>query len=128
MNTVELLKQVNTFLKTKADRVYYENAPENATFPYVVFNFASTFYSGPREDVSLEIDIWDDKEDTTAIENLSDNICGDSDKLDPTGLNHKNIFVAALLAATFYLDGRYSIPDDDKRIKRRQLRFRVHTY
>lgn len=48
--------------------VYDTTAPLEATFPYVVFNFASSSYTmDTRADWILEINIWDDTNDDTVI-------------------------------------------------------------
>jgi hypothetical protein len=86
-----LIKAIRTFLLTKTTRAYLQKAPENATFPYATFKLPSSFDSRPFEDFTLEIDLWDIAQDTTAIENLSDSIDGDGDALSPTGLNRKTI-------------------------------------
>jgi hypothetical protein len=128
MNILELQKQIVTFLKTKSTRVYFEEAPDNATYPYVVYNLPNSISAFNREDFSLEIDVWDNVNNTTALETLVGNIDGNGDLTNPTGLNYKNIYVSNKLAATFYRESRLIIRDEDKRIKRRQLRYRIKTY
>ncbi|KNY24845.1 tail completion protein gp17 [Pseudobacteroides cellulosolvens] len=127
MNTIEFSKAIRSYLLTKHPRVYKEKAPATATFPYITFNLPSSSNTYPSEDFTLEIDIWDDKEDTTSLETLTDSIDGDGDALNPTGLNIKTI-VSNGLTATFYRETRGEVIDDDPRINRRQLRYRVRTY
>lgn len=127
MNTIEFSKVIRSYLITKHPRVYKAKAPATAQFPYITFRLPSSFNTNPSEDFTLEVDTWDDKEDTTALETLADSIDGDGDSLNPTGLDKKTI-VSNGLTATFYREARGEIEDDDPRINRRQLRYRVRTY
>ncbi|MDD5589477.1 MAG: hypothetical protein PHP92_05455 [Candidatus Nanoarchaeia archaeon] len=129
MNTLTLKKSLETFLKTKADRVYQKKAPETKTFPYVVWNLISSDsgYS-EAEDFILEIDIWDDKRDTTTIDTLVGIIDGDGDIKAPSGLHRKNIFIESILSAKIYRQNRYEIHDEDETLERRQLRYKMKTY
>lgn len=127
MNMVNLIKSIKGFLVTKADRAFFQKAPDTAQFPYVVFDLPSSFDSRPSEDFSLSIDIWDDDQDTTALETLTESIDGDGNIFNPSGLNNKTI-IAIGLVATFYREGRMTVPDEDKRINRRQLRYNVRAY
>ncbi len=52
--------------------VYAKNAPEEAVFPYIVFKFPSSSYPYNREDKIVEIDYWDNKQDSTTILDQSD--------------------------------------------------------
>jgi hypothetical protein len=129
MNIIELQKQIFAFLKTKATRVYYEDAPDNAQYPYVVYDFPSSLENfSNREDFILEIDIWDNATDTKPLETLTGNIDGDGNVDVPSGLHRKNFYVSGKLSAKVYKEGRYNIRDEDKRIKHRQLRYRIQTY
>lgn len=129
MNIIELQKQIYDFLKTKSDRVYFEDAPDNATYPYIVYDMPSSFenYSN-REDFLLEIDFWDNATNTKPIETLVGDVDGDGDIKNPTGLHRKMIYIDGTLSAKIYKDGRFNIRDEDKRVKHRQLRYRVQTY
>lgn len=123
IDTIELQKQIRLFLLTKCDRVFKEEADDNAMFPYVVFSLGTGIPNEERMDFYLDIDVWDNKQDTTNLETLANNIIGDGNKLNATGLDHKTIN-----AATFYLENRNVIKDPDARIKRRLLRFIIQTY
>lgn len=129
MNILELKKQIQLFLKTKADRVYFRKANEKTAFPYVVFNFPDSdadFFE--REDIILEVDIWDKSNITTTIDTLTGSIDGDGDIKSPTGLNRKSINIDSHLRAKIYRINRYTIDDEEKKIERRQLRYKVKAY
>lgn len=127
MNTIELSKAIRTYLLTKCPRVFKTKAPATAQFLYTTFKLPSSFNTNPSEDFTLEVNTWDNKEDTTALETLTDSIDGDGDPLNPTGLNFKTI-ISGNLTATFYRETRGEVDDDDPRISRRQLRYRVRVY
>lgn len=129
MNIIELQKQLVTFLKTKATRVYFREAPENAVYPYVVYNIPSSIenYSN-REDFILEVDFWDNSNLTTVIDTLVGDVDGDGDISSPTGLHRKLIYVDGTISAKLYRDARLIIDDEDKRIEHRQLRYLIQTY
>lgn len=129
MNIIELQKQIVTFLTTKATRVYFREAPENAVYPYVVYNLPSSIenYSN-REDFILEIDFWDNSNLTTVIDTLVGSVDGDGDISSPTGLHRKLIYVDGTISAKLYREARLVIDDEDKRIEHRQLRYLMQTY
>lgn len=111
---IELRKALHEHLKTIHTRVYFQQAPDTATFPYIVYNIPSLNDDG--EDfqlVTLDIDGWDAPEtgDTTALETLMASV--------NTGMNKKTI-VTEDFAVTFYLENKLSLTDDDPRIKRRK--------
>lgn len=114
----KLLELILQTLKTKHSRVYHENAPDNAVYPYIVFNIDDGFKSH-RDDLMLIIDIWDRNSSSIAIEDLTDSI----DKL----LDEANIFNEFVLT-TFYRQNRMKVEDPDVKLKRRQLRFNAQTY
>jgi len=111
---IELRKTLQAHLKTIHSRVYFQQAPDTATFPYIVYNIPSLNDDG--EDfqlVTLDIDGWDAPEtgDTTALETLMTAI--------NTGMNKKT-FVTDTFSVTFYLETKLPLVDDDPRIKRRK--------
>lgn len=117
---IELRKVIHALLKTVHSRVHFVDAPEAATFPYVVYNLpTSTNADGTREDFILEVDVWDNATDTTAIETLTQNI--------DTLLNREHSINAKVLV-NFYRVNRLVLTDDDKSIKRRKLTYQAKTY
>ena len=127
MKGVEFSKAIGNYLASKVTRAYKSNAPEEAVFPYAVFYLPNSINTDPSEDFYLDVDIWDNKQDTTALENLVDIIDGDGDVLNPTGLHHKTI-TADGITATFYRESRSEIEDEDPRLSRRQLQYSVRVY
>lgn len=118
--TIELRKVVKSLLKKVNNSIFYEEANEKAQFPYIVYEFDTVNLNNyPRDDIFLTIDVWDRNIDTVRVETLADDI----EKV----LNHINNPTISVLP-TFYLENRMSIRDEDKTIKRRQLKFIIQNY
>ena len=109
-------------LKAIHPRVYFQVAPENAEFPYLVYDFTQITNDGEEfETVALDVDGWDMPVggDTTAIENLMDEV--------NQALNKKTL-TAEGLAVTFYLDRKIPLRDDDPAIKRRKYIYEARLF
>jgi len=120
---IEVRKAINSFLKllhpnviidgkTKS-RVFFQQAPENAIFPYIVYYLPNSFSDGEGgEIISLDIDGWDSNidRDTTVIENLMKTI----NAID------KKTLTTTEIALTLFLDNKIPLLDDDKSIHRRK--------
>lgn len=125
METVKLLKAINSYLLTRCSRVYNEKAPQDAEFPYITYVISSSFDLNPGENCNLLIDIWDDKKETIGIETLVDRIDGNGNILNPTGLNRKIIFGEDNIIANAYRENRLNVLDPNEKLRRRQLRYRL---
>lgn len=111
---IELRKILQAHLKTIHSRVYFQHAPDTATFPYLVYNIPSLYDDGEGHQlITLDIDGWDAPSDgdTTALETLMAKV--------NKGMNKKTI-VTEDFAVTFYLDSKLILEDDDPRIERRK--------
>ena len=129
MNVIKLKTDIQTFLKTLCDRVYYERAEDTTAYPYVVFNLVdSRENEGNREDIDLEVDVWDDEQDTTVLETLVGDIDGDGDVLNASGLHRKLFYTSGQISAKCYRDRRLAIIDEEPRLRRRQLKYYIQTY
>ena len=147
MNVIKLRTDIQTFLLTLCDRVYYERATDTSTYPYIVFNLVdSREQEGNREDFDLEVDIWDNAQDSTAIETLTGNVDGNGDLFNAlypgeevypaellfanegNGLHRRLFFTDGELSAKCYRDRRLSIIDEDVRVRHRQLKYFIQTY
>lgn len=110
---IEIRKALSTYLKTLHTRVYFQIAPTDAIYPYIIYDLPNSFSDGEGgEVVTLDIDGWDSNitGDTTIIENLMKTI----NVLDKKTLTTDEIVV------TFYLENKIPLLDDDKAIKRRK--------
>jgi len=64
----------------------------------------------------LDVDVWDDETDTTALETLANNI---------NMALHRNHFIGSGFFFKIYREGRQAPDDEDPRIRRRRLTFQV---
>lgn len=119
---IALRKIITAYLKTQHDDVFYQAADTGAMYPHVVYDIPlSTNVSEFSEPFSVEIDVWDMPTDgsTLALETLIESI------------NHgldKQILESDAVMAVFDLEQRLSIPDDDKRIKRKRYTYTARLF
>ena len=118
----KLRKLVHSCLKSIHPRVYFQMAPDNAPFPYLVYDFTQITNDGEEfETVALDVDGWDmpAKGDTTALETLMQTV---NDALN------KKTLTAEGLAVTFYLDRKIPLLDDNKNIRRRKYIYEARLF
>lgn len=100
-------------------RVHLELAPQEEQYPFIVFRLPSSVENEQREDFIVEVDIWDNSADTTALENLTSAV----DKaLDRLRFNNTQV------QTCLYRMNRLMVPDTDPQIRRRRLRYQAKTY
>lgn len=117
---VELRTMILSSLKAVHPRVFFQQAPDDAMCPYIVYDLPNSTDDGSTEQVVLDIDGWDDKTDTTVLETLMDSI----DK----EIHRKTMTIPGQLSATFYRENRMALTDDDKRIRRRKYVYQIRTH
>ena len=119
---IKLRRALTPYLKAFHPRVYFQDAPDSADFPYLVFDFPNVTDDGENhQGAVIDIDGWDMPADgdTTTIEELMETI---NDSLNKATLS------TAEIRATFYLDRKLSLAYDDKRIKRRKYVYQASFY
>ena len=117
-----LRKLLHPYLKSIHPRVYFQEAPDDAQFPYLTYDFTQITNDGEEfETVALDIDGWDMPAggDTTALENLMESV---NDALN------KKTLTAEGLAITFYLDRKIPLRDDNPAIKRRKYIYEARLF
>lgn len=118
---IKLRIALQAYLKALHPRVYYQDAPESATYPYIVYDLPNTIDTGEYEElIVVDIDGWDAPAngDTTALEALMTKI---------NSLN-KTVLTADDMRAVFYLDTKLALTDDDPRIKRRRYTYQAKLF
>lgn len=109
-------------LKAIHPRVYFQMAPDNAPFPYLVYDFTQITNDGEEfETVAVDVDGWDMPADgdTTNLETLMQTV---NDALN------KKTLTAEGLAVTFYLDRKIPLVDDNKDIRRRKYIYEARLF
>lgn len=120
MKTNDLRKAVCQKLKEVCDNVYYELADDNAMYPHIVYGFYDINNSDlSRNDIMIEIDVWDKSYSAVNVENMCDSI-----ESIFNGLNSPKEHILP----TFFIESRKSIPDDDKSIRHRLIRIVAQNY
>ena len=117
-----LRKLLHPYLKSIHPRVYFQDAPDDAQFPYLTYDFTQITNDGEEfETVALDVDGWDMPAggDTTALEILMQTV---NDALN------KKTLTAEGLAVTFYLDRKIPLRDDNPAIKRRKYIYEARLF
>ena len=135
-----LRELLHPYLKSIHLRVYFQDAPDNAQFPYLVYDFTQITNDGEGfETAAVDIDGWDMPADgdTTALETLMQTV---NDALNKKTLladeklygfyspSQPFIVVEAPFAVTFYLDRKIPIRDDNPDIKRRKYIYEARLF
>lgn len=120
MKTNDLRELVQSKLKTICNDVYYEVAADDAMYPHIVFNFNSIDLNDlSRDDLMMEVDVWDKSKSAVAVENLADKV----DELFRT----QNLPRETILP-TFFMESRRSVSDPDVLIRHRLLKIQIQNY
>ena len=117
-----LRELIHPYLKSIHPRLYFQDAPDNAQFPYLVYDFTQIVNDGEEfETVAVDVDGWDmpANGDTTALETLMQTV---NDALN------KKTLTAEGLAVTFYLDRKIPLRDDNKDIRRRKYIYEARLF
>lgn len=97
-----------------------EEAEQGAQFPYITYSLQPSIEDFQREIFILEVNVWDNSQDTEPIEKMADDI----DKL----LHRYKYYKKNELQTSIYRMNRSMIPDPNPEIRRRQLMFECKTY
>lgn len=112
-----LKKILNSLVDVK---VFNDRSRKDSIYPYVVMdssNISTQLY--PRVDVDLTLNIWDKSQNYIKVNEIADII--------QSALN-RNSKVADNITATFYLNIRKNVDDEDKELKRVYMLFDVEIY
>jgi hypothetical protein len=122
MSKTKLLRKVvKGQLNTIPGGTYHKKAPSDADYPYKTFRLESGIFTDARDDLYLEVDVWDRNtiEDPKTAEDIADQV--------------EDLFRDANLPAppiypTFFRDARFNREEPDKNLQHIQLRFLVQLY
>lgn len=117
--TKALRRLVTSLLQTTPGGVYYREAPMDAAYPYKTFTLSGVTFTDARDDLVLDVDVWDRSTDTKAAEDIADEI---------EALFRDANTPAPPIYPTFFRDARFHLDDPDKNLQHIQLRFMVQLY
>ena len=117
--TKTLRKLITEKLRTVPGGVYHRIAPKDAAYPYKVFTISDASFTDARDDIELEVDVWDRSNDPKTAEDVADQV---EDLFRDTNLPEPPIY------PTFFRENRYTLDDPDKNLQHIQLRFLVQLY
>jgi hypothetical protein len=116
---IEVRKTIKSQLKSIHPHVYFLKAPSNAQFPYLVYTVELTDLGDGLRMVTLDVDGWDNQDDTTALETLMSNV--------RTALD-RNLSINESLFLSFYLDRQLALTDENPQLNRRSNIFMGRLY
>ena len=117
--------EIEIFLKKTLDslidvKVFNDRSRKDSVYPYIVIdssNISTQLY--PRIDVDLELNIWDKNQNYVKVNEIADII---------QSVLNRTSKVADNITATFYLNTRKNMDDEDKELKRVYMLFDVEIY
>ena len=118
---MDLLTFIYNQIQSVYAKTYFEKAPQDTEYPYVVFHMPNASEMEVREDIVLEVDIWTNIGDIVELETITDNIDAKINRLLHLDTNFQ---------CKIYRDNPYklNIPDEDPIIDRRRLRYNIKLY
>ncbi|CAM3678691.1 hypothetical protein GCM10009865_47610 [Aeromicrobium ponti] len=101
---------INSQLKSIHPRVHFLKPSDTAQFPYLVYTIEITDLGDGLRMVTLDVDGWDNKDDTTELEDLMTSV--------KNALN-RNLIINDNLFMSIYLDRQLALTDDNPQLNRR---------
>ena len=98
---------------------YYMEAPQDAQYPYAVFELRRMSEDYERQSIILEINVWDSHRYYSRAEEMMDTI--EKNLHGYFQLSNNDIFYV-------FNGNRQNVPDDDKDIKRIREQFELYYY
>lgn len=118
---VAMRQAIQAQLKSVHPRVYYEMAPDDAKYPFLVYNFSNSVDDGTMENFVLDVDGWDSPQDANTLP--LEQMMAEADAV------FKQLVIQETgMAFVFYRENRLPLTDADKRLRGRRLVYQVRTF
>lgn len=117
--TIALRTELQRLLKTLTANVHYEQAPDTANYPYLVYELSELSYNYGKTLMEIEINILDYGTSTSNVETIADNV--------QSTLN-KYSYIGPEIQFIIYKNIRQRVVEDDKKIIRRRLTFEIQLH
>lgn len=110
---IDIRKAIHAKLKSLTDnQVFHHNVSDDKAYPYIVYRLEISSVDESTDRVDLEINGWDNTDDTTALETMMANI-----DLD------KTVITTDDLSVVFYIENKLVLDEEDNNIKRRRYSY-----
>lgn len=119
VNIIELRKHITSKIKTECNNVFYERATNDTVFPYVVYELDSINIVENKDNIQLDISIYDRSKDSINIEILTNKIQKIFDKISYCD-NYHSLFS--------YVNVRNNVDTEKDNILRRRLLIDINYY
>lgn len=116
---IELRKKITAKLRAIHPRVYFQDAPDSAQTPYIVYDLPNSYTNEEQEIVALDVNVWDIGVDTTAIETITSAVWNHL---------HKYRYIDGDIQFSIYRSNRLPPIDEDRNILRRMMIFEVRYF
>lgn len=116
--TVALRTALKAKLNVVCQRVYYDQAPATASFPYIVFSIAELSTDDATTLCELEVNVLDYGSDTSTCENMTDAVQTEFDFYVHT---ESPVFQT-------YKERRHPVQEEDKKTIRRRMTFTLRLH
>jgi hypothetical protein len=115
---INIRTAIQTYLKSKSSRVYFQVAPDDAIYPYIVYDIINIYDDGEETQlIALDVDGWDNNSDTTTLETL----------MQTVDLN-KQVLTTDNLSVAFFLENKIPLKDEEPQINRRKYTYTGKIY
>lgn len=118
----KLRSAIVTILRAVHPRTYYQRAPDNAVYPYLVYELPNSADQGDTEQFVLDVDGWDRpavQGDSTQLEQL---MAAVDEALD------RRVVTVDGTPMVIYRETRLPLEDDDVRLLRRKYVYQVRVF
>lgn len=112
-----LRKELRDIMLTACDNVYYEIAPDDKSYPYIVFEIQDLYHENGKTLQELEVNVIDYGTSTSQKEAICDRL---------QALFHKANLMTAFYNASLYRGLRQPVEEDDRLVRRSRLTFEIH--
>ena len=119
MNRVTTIRTAIGAILAAVGSAHYEDAPETATYPYLVFNLPNSIDSGTLEQFVLDVDGWDDDTNTTTLEALMYSV---------DQALHRRSIISGDLGLRIYRENRLVLDEKESRLRRRKYIYQIRVY
>lgn len=120
---IEVRRHLQALATSATPNVFYQKAPENAVFPYAVLDIPNSTDDGTLERLICDVDGWGAYEDTSALENMMDDIDKAFHRTKVTIENDGQQLVIMI-----YRENRLTFDETERRIHRRRYTYQIRTY